>query len=73
MCAPTDRSRPMPIELSSADEMVVMDNLEIFRMNGFDFEIDEDAKTTKRVKLISYPFSQGTEFGLRGNLFLMRI
>ena len=56
----------MPLELSSADEMVVMDNLEIFRMNGFDFEIDEDGETTKRVKMTAYPFSKGAEFGVRG-------
>eukprot|EP01127_Copromyxa_protea_P010246 TRINITY_DN2483_c3_g1_i1.p1 TRINITY_DN2483_c3_g1~~TRINITY_DN2483_c3_g1_i1.p1 ORF type:complete len:308 (-),score=69.60 TRINITY_DN2483_c3_g1_i1:42-965(-) len=57
--------KPMTIEFSSADEMVIMDNLEIFRMNGFDFEIDENAEATKRIKMTAYPFSQGAEFGVR--------
>lgn len=38
-------------------------------MNGFDFEIDEEAPPTKRVKLISYPFSKGAQFGVRGPQF----
>lgn len=57
--------RPKPLELSAADEMVIMENIDIFRMNGFDFEIDETRQITKRIAMTSYPFSQGAEFGLR--------
>lgn len=45
--------------------MVIMDNVEIFKMNGFDFEINEKADVTKRIAMTSYPFSKGAEFGLR--------
>jgi DNA mismatch repair protein PMS2 len=56
--------KPLQLELSAADEMVVVDNLEIFRANGFDFEYDRDAPPTTRLKLIAYPFSKNTEFGV---------
>lgn len=56
----------MDLELSPVDEMIVMDNLEVFRANGFDFKIDEDALPTQRLKLIAYPFSKNTEFGIQG-------
>jgi len=57
----------MNLELSPVDEMIVMDNVEVFRANGFDFKIDEDAAPTQRLKLIAYPFSKNTEFGVQGN------
>ena len=57
----------MSLELSPVDEMIVMDNLEVFRTNGFDFQIDEDQVPTQRLKLTAYPFSKNTEFGIQGN------
>lgn len=37
-------SRPLPLELTAVGETVVMENLEIFRMNGFQFQIDMEGK-----------------------------
>lgn len=56
----------MALDLGAADEMVVMDNLQTFKINGFDFLIDEDAEPTKRIKMTAYPFTKGAEFGLKG-------
>jgi DNA mismatch repair protein PMS2 len=55
---------PLQLELTAMDELVVMDNLDIFRANGFDFTIDHDAPPTRRIRLSSYFFSKGTEFGM---------
>jgi DNA mismatch repair protein PMS2 len=55
----------MDLELSPVDEMIVMDNMEVFRANGFDFTVDEDAAPTQRLKLSAYPFSKNTEFGIQ--------
>jgi DNA mismatch repair protein PMS2 len=52
--------------LGAADELIIFDNLHTFKLNGFDFEINEDEDPTKRIKLISYPFTKGAEFGLKG-------
>jgi DNA mismatch repair protein PMS2 len=60
----------MALDLGAADEMVVMDHLETFKMNGFDFTIDEEAEPTKRIKMIAYPFTKGAEFGLKGKPFV---
>ncbi|XP_063961357.1 mismatch repair endonuclease PMS2-like [Lytechinus pictus] len=55
--------QPFPLELTAVNESILMDNLEIFKKNGFDFIIDEDGRPTERVKLVSQPFSKNWTFG----------
>jgi len=52
--------------LTPQEEMVVIDNLEIFKKNGFDFEIEPEAPPSARVKLTALPFSKKTSFGVPG-------
>ncbi|XP_012381065.1 mismatch repair endonuclease PMS2 isoform X2 [Dasypus novemcinctus] len=54
---------PQTLNLTAINEAVLIENLEIFRKNGFDFVIDEDAPVTERVKLISLPTSKNWTFG----------
>uniref|UniRef100_A0A182FMQ8 MutL C-terminal dimerisation domain-containing protein n=1 Tax=Anopheles albimanus TaxID=7167 RepID=A0A182FMQ8_ANOAL len=54
---------PQPLELTAVNEMVLIDNLDVFEMNGFKFEIDGAAATTRKVRLIAKPFSRNWEFG----------
>ncbi|CAI5792060.1 mismatch repair endonuclease PMS2 [Podarcis lilfordi] len=54
---------PQNLNLTAVSESILMENLEIFRKNGFDFVIDEDAPATQRVKLISLPTSKNWTFG----------
>lgn len=54
---------PQSLELSVPKEILLMDNLPVFKMNGFTFLIDDDAPHTKKVKLLTKPFSQNWEFG----------
>ncbi|XP_007940862.1 mismatch repair endonuclease PMS2 [Orycteropus afer afer] len=54
---------PQPLNLTAVNEAILIENLEIFRKNGFDFIIDEDAPVTERVKLISLPTSKSWTFG----------
>ncbi|XP_062999127.1 mismatch repair endonuclease PMS2 [Elgaria multicarinata webbii] len=54
---------PQNLNLTAVNESILMDNLEIFRKNGFDFIIDEDAPVTQRVKLVSLPTSKNWTFG----------
>lgn len=51
------------LELTAVNEMIIIDNLPIFEMNGFRFDIDMDRPVTKRIKLIAKPFSKNWEFG----------
>lgn len=54
---------PQNLELTAVNEMILIEHLEVFEKNGFKFLIDEQADPTKRVKLISKPFSKQWEFG----------
>ncbi|XP_041363621.1 mismatch repair endonuclease PMS2-like isoform X2 [Gigantopelta aegis] len=54
---------PQNLELTASNEAILVDNLEIFKKNGFDFLIDDTAEPTKRVKLLSTPISKNWHFG----------
>ncbi|NXM00838.1 PMS2 endonuclease, partial [Tyrannus savana] len=54
---------PQNLNLTAVNETVLIENLEIFKKNGFDFVIDENAPVTQRVKLVSMPTSKNWTFG----------
>ncbi|XP_040154992.1 mismatch repair endonuclease PMS2 [Anopheles arabiensis] len=54
---------PQPLELTAVNEMVLIENLDVFEMNGFKFEVDGAAPTTKKVRLMAKPYSRNWEFG----------
>ncbi|NXN09814.1 PMS2 endonuclease, partial [Indicator maculatus] len=54
---------PQSLNLTAVNETVLIENLEIFRKNGFDFVINENAPVTQKVKLISLPTSKNWTFG----------
>ncbi|XP_072522856.1 mismatch repair endonuclease PMS2 [Salminus brasiliensis] len=54
---------PQNLHLTAVSETILIENLEIFKKNGFDFLIDEDAPVMERVKLVSLPTSKNWTFG----------
>ena len=54
---------PERLELSSIQEITLLENLKIFEMNGFKFLVDEAAEPGQKVKIHSKPFSKNWEFG----------
>lgn len=56
--------QPLQLELTAANESILLGNIEVFRKNGFDFEIDENAAPMKRVKVASLPTSKNWTFGV---------
>uniref|UniRef100_A0AAR2JSQ1 Mismatch repair endonuclease PMS2 n=1 Tax=Pygocentrus nattereri TaxID=42514 RepID=A0AAR2JSQ1_PYGNA len=54
---------PQNLHLTAVSETTLIENLEIFKKNGFDFLIDEDAPVMERVKLVSLPTSKNWTFG----------
>ncbi|XP_071976594.1 mismatch repair endonuclease PMS2 [Engystomops pustulosus] len=54
---------PQKLHLTAVNEIVLIDNIEIFKKNGFDFIFDEDAPIMERVKLVSLPTSKNWTFG----------
>ena len=55
---------PHTIELNVIDELIVMDNIEVFKKNGFRLEIEEEAPPGKRLKMLSIPVSKREVFNL---------
>ncbi|XP_054625109.1 mismatch repair endonuclease PMS2 isoform X2 [Dunckerocampus dactyliophorus] len=54
---------PQKLHLTAVSESVLMENVDIFRKNGFEFLIDGDAPLMERVKLVSLPTSKNWTFG----------
>lgn len=54
---------PQKLQLTVVSENVLIENIEIFRKNGFEFLVDEDAQVMERVKLVSMPTSKNWTFG----------
>ena len=55
--------RPQTLELTSVNESILLENLTVFEKNGFLFDVDEEAASTLRVKLVSLPMSKNWTFG----------
>ncbi|XP_017237716.2 DNA mismatch repair protein PMS1 isoform X2 [Daucus carota subsp. sativus] len=56
--------RPMSLELSPEEEVVVTMNMDILRKNGFALEEDFNAPLGQRFKLKAVPFSKNITFGV---------
>ncbi|XP_054454764.1 mismatch repair endonuclease PMS2 isoform X2 [Anoplopoma fimbria] len=54
---------PQKLQLPAVSENVLIENIEIFRKNGFEFLVNEDAQVMERVKLVSLPTSKNWTFG----------
>ena len=54
--------------MTAADELTVMENIEVLRRNGFEIEIDEAASVGQgsRLYLAAKPTSGSTEFDMKG-------
>ncbi|KAF5287266.1 hypothetical protein FQR65_LT02139 [Abscondita terminalis] len=66
---------PRPLELSHANEELLIENVDVFRKNGFKFIIDPNAPATKKIKLASIPISKNYIFGkddIEEMLFMMQ-
>ncbi|RLN96962.1 hypothetical protein BBJ28_00000687, partial [Nothophytophthora sp. Chile5] len=58
--------RPLMLEVTAGEEMVILDHLDVFAKNGFAFLVDKEAAATKKLKLLSLPFTKHTQFGTEG-------
>lgn len=55
---------PQKVDLNVIDELVVLDNLDIFTKNGFKIKVTEDAEADEKIQLISLPVSKRTNFDI---------
>ena len=54
---------PAPLDVSAADEVMLLENRELFRKNGFEFFEDHAGRVGRRVLLKAVPYSKGIVFG----------
>ncbi len=54
---------PLPLHLTAADELLVIDHMHVFNANGFHITVEANAPPTQRLKLVALPFSKETVFG----------
>ncbi|XP_065065360.1 mismatch repair endonuclease PMS2-like isoform X1 [Rhopilema esculentum] len=57
--------QPRPLELTPVNESILLDNLEIFRRNGFEFNVDQNQQAGQKVKLLSLPTSKNWTFDIQ--------
>ncbi|EIW78024.1 hypothetical protein CONPUDRAFT_61519 [Coniophora puteana RWD-64-598 SS2] len=59
--------RPQPLELTAADELLAMENIDVLRQNGFEVDHIEDpeAASGSRLCLVAQPVSKSTVFDMR--------
>lgn len=58
--------RPRVLELTAADELVALENMEVVLQNGFEVELEVDQPAGRRLRLLAQPVSKKTEFGVQG-------
>ncbi|KAF8625447.1 hypothetical protein AX17_006848 [Amanita inopinata Kibby_2008] len=66
--------KPRHLELTAADELVAIENLDVLRQNGFEVEVDAGASSGQgqKLKLMTHPVSKGTVFDMAGAINLFR-
>ncbi|KAI0716220.1 MutL C terminal dimerization domain-containing protein, partial [Earliella scabrosa] len=58
--------RPQTLELTAADELVALENIDVMRQNGFELDVSEQRPPGQRVQLTAQPVSKSTTV-LSGN------
>ncbi|BFZ59424.1 ATP-binding mismatch repair protein [Saitoella coloradoensis] len=58
--------RPKALDLTAIEELVVAENLDVVRRNGFEVVVDDDGPTGRKCTLIGLPMSKNTIFTVKG-------
>eukprot|EP00252_Welwitschia_mirabilis_P022071 TRINITY_DN5854_c0_g1_i1.p1 TRINITY_DN5854_c0_g1~~TRINITY_DN5854_c0_g1_i1.p1 ORF type:complete len:745 (+),score=175.22 TRINITY_DN5854_c0_g1_i1:646-2880(+) len=56
--------RSLPMQLSIAEELIISENMDTFRRNGFNFLEDSTASPGQRFQLSAVPYSKNIVFGI---------
>ncbi|KAK7030850.1 ATP-binding mismatch repair protein [Paramarasmius palmivorus] len=68
--------RPLPLDLTVSDEMLISENLGVLKQNGFEVEVQSQPEGVvhdsrpSRLQLTALPMSKGTVFDMKGPLTL---
>jgi DNA mismatch repair protein PMS2 len=61
---------PRKLDLTAAEELIAIENLNILQANGFELDVDYDASPTNKLKLLAQPMSKDIIFGVKGKISL---
>jgi DNA mismatch repair protein PMS2 len=64
------------LELTAADELVAIENIEVLKENGLEIEVDDTANAGQSAKLLRvtvFPISKSTGFNMKGTTQLFPI
>lgn len=56
---------PMSLDVNAIDELIILDNLDVFKNNGFHVHFDPSAAPGARVKLLSLPLLKDSIFNVK--------
>ncbi|KAI0742215.1 hypothetical protein C8Q80DRAFT_1220949 [Daedaleopsis nitida] len=56
---------PQILELTAADELVAVENIDVLRQNGFELEVSEEHAPGRRVRLTAQAISKSTVFDVK--------
>ena len=67
--------RPRPLELSAADKVLALENLDVLQANGFDVVVENGSEGEKQgdLLLVSQPVSKSTVFDISGASTISRV
>lgn len=54
------------LELTAADELVALENMDVLQQNGFEVGEVGDQPAGRRLRLLAQPISKNTEFDVQG-------
>lgn len=60
------RHRPLPLELTAADELLALDHLAVLEQNGFEFRVEDDRPVGQKLLVTAQPVSKDTSYTLKG-------
>ncbi|CDO74646.1 hypothetical protein BN946_scf184944.g5 [Trametes cinnabarina] len=62
---PSRAYSPQVLELTAADELIAVENIDVLRQNGFELDILEDRPPGQRVQMTAQPISKSTVFDMK--------
>ena len=57
--------KPLPLELTAADELLALDHLAILEQNGFEFRVEDDRPVGQKLLVTAQPVSKDTSYTLK--------
>ncbi|TFK95434.1 hypothetical protein BDV98DRAFT_517618 [Pterulicium gracile] len=57
--------KPLPLELTAADELLALDHLAVLEQNGFEFRVEDDRPVGQKLLVTAQPVSKDTSYTLK--------